>query len=166
MRIAVVGGGPGGLYFSILMRKVAPDCEVVVYERNRATDAFGFGGADGASSGVRDTLRSEFAPSLDPRHCRYMWMGVDLPFDAFKFFVRETPEGVFQAHAYPYDARMSTFIVETHESTWRAAGLDRLAPGPLPPGESDVASVEFCPSLVAEAPERRPLPGDNAKWIN
>src|SRR5438270_9576397 len=43
MRIAVVGGGPGGLYFSILMRKVAPDCEVVVYERNRATDAFGFG---------------------------------------------------------------------------------------------------------------------------
>src|SRR2546421_8526185 len=43
MRIAVVGGGPGGLYFSILMRKVAPDCEVVVFERNRATDAFGFG---------------------------------------------------------------------------------------------------------------------------
>src|SRR5436309_15627901 len=43
MRIAVVGGGPGGLYFSILMRKVAPDCEVVAFERNRATDAFGFG---------------------------------------------------------------------------------------------------------------------------
>ena len=43
MRIAVVGGGPGGLYFSILMRKIAPDCEVTVFERNRATDAFGFG---------------------------------------------------------------------------------------------------------------------------
>ena len=43
MRIAVVGGGPGGLYFSILMRRVAPDCEIVVFERNRAQDAFGFG---------------------------------------------------------------------------------------------------------------------------
>ncbi len=43
MKIAVVGGGPGGLYFSILMRKVMPDCSVTVFERNRATDAFGFG---------------------------------------------------------------------------------------------------------------------------
>ena len=43
MRIAVVGGGPGGLYFSILMRKIRPDCEVTVYERGTPTDAFGFG---------------------------------------------------------------------------------------------------------------------------
>ena len=43
MRIAVVGGGPGGLYFSILMRRAAPDCEITVFERNRAEDAFGFG---------------------------------------------------------------------------------------------------------------------------
>src|ERR1700761_5600509 len=43
MRTAVAGGGPGGLYFAILMRRTAPDCEVVVYERNRAEDAFGFG---------------------------------------------------------------------------------------------------------------------------
>ena len=43
MRIAVVGGGPAGLYFSILMRRVAPDCEITVFERNRAEDAFGFG---------------------------------------------------------------------------------------------------------------------------
>ena len=43
MRIAVVGGGPGGLYFSILMRKIRPDCEVTLYERNAAGDAFGFG---------------------------------------------------------------------------------------------------------------------------
>src|ERR1700749_4507064 len=43
MRIAVVGGGPGGLYFSILMRKIRPDCEVTVYERGAPRDAFGFG---------------------------------------------------------------------------------------------------------------------------
>ena len=43
MRIAVVGGGPGGLYFSILMRKIRPDCEITVYERRAPSDAFGFG---------------------------------------------------------------------------------------------------------------------------
>ena len=43
MRIAVAGGGPAGLYFSILMRRAVPDCEIVVFERNRAEDAFGFG---------------------------------------------------------------------------------------------------------------------------
>src|SRR5881409_1258011 len=43
MRIAVAGGGPGGLYFSILIRKVRPDWEVTVFERNAPTDAFGFG---------------------------------------------------------------------------------------------------------------------------
>ena len=39
MRIAVAGAGPGGLYFSILMRKVRPDCEITLYERNAPTGA-------------------------------------------------------------------------------------------------------------------------------
>src|SRR5579859_5731004 len=43
MRIAVVGGGPAGLYFAILARKIRPDWSVTVYERNAPTDAFGFG---------------------------------------------------------------------------------------------------------------------------
>lgn len=43
MRIACIGGGPGGLFLSALVRRELPDAEVVVYERNRATDAFGFG---------------------------------------------------------------------------------------------------------------------------
>ena len=123
-------------------------------------------GADGAASGVRRERYRDFIPTLEPRHCRYMWMGVELPFDAFKFFIQETPHGVFQAHAYPYDARMSTFIVETHEDTWRRAGLDTLTPGPLPPGVSDDASVEFCTSLFAEELEGRPLLANNSKWIN
>jgi anthraniloyl-CoA monooxygenase len=256
MRIAVIGGGPGGLYFAILMRKVAPDCSVTVFERNRATDAFGFGvvfsdetltvfehadpesyraiterfthwtdidihhrgtrtrsgghgfsalgrgellgilqeralslgvdvrfqteapalddlgwadlivGADGASSAVRTARLEDFGPSLDHRHSRYVWFGTDIVFDAFKFFIEETPHGVFQAHAYPYDNRMSTFIVETHETIWREAGLDRLAPGPLAPGQSDTASLEFCAELFADALEGHSLVANNSKWLN
>jgi anthraniloyl-CoA monooxygenase len=43
MKIAVIGGGPAGLYFSILMKKADPRHDVTVYERNRADDTFGFG---------------------------------------------------------------------------------------------------------------------------
>ena len=43
MKIACVGGGPGGLYTGILAKKSDPGREVVVYERNRADDTFGFG---------------------------------------------------------------------------------------------------------------------------
>lgn len=43
MKVTVIGGGPGGLYFSILLKKAVPDCSVSVYERNRADDSFGFG---------------------------------------------------------------------------------------------------------------------------
>ena len=43
MRTAIVGGGPGGLYLSILLKKLDPTHEVVVYERNAPDDTFGFG---------------------------------------------------------------------------------------------------------------------------
>ena len=43
MKIACLGGGPGGLYFAILMKKALPDAEITVYERNRPDDTFGFG---------------------------------------------------------------------------------------------------------------------------
>lgn len=43
MQISVIGGGPGGLYFSILTKKAMPDCQIDVYERNKADDSFGFG---------------------------------------------------------------------------------------------------------------------------
>ncbi len=43
MKITVIGGGPGGLYFSILTKKAMPHCQIDIYERNKPDDSFGFG---------------------------------------------------------------------------------------------------------------------------
>ncbi|HCS28348.1 MAG TPA: bifunctional salicylyl-CoA 5-hydroxylase/oxidoreductase [Spongiibacteraceae bacterium] len=43
MKITVIGGGPGGLYFALLTKKARPEWEIDVYEQNRADDTFGFG---------------------------------------------------------------------------------------------------------------------------
>ena len=123
-------------------------------------------GADGASSAVRAARAADFAPTLDPRFCKYMWLGTDLVFDAFKFYIEETPYGVFQAHGYPYSREMSTFIVETNEQTWRRAGLDAVPADSLPPGVSDDASVDFSRELFADALGGHQLFANNSKWIN
>jgi anthraniloyl-CoA monooxygenase len=43
MRVACLGGGPAGLYFAISMKLRDPSHEVVVIERNRPNDTFGWG---------------------------------------------------------------------------------------------------------------------------
>ena len=43
VRIAVVGGGPAGLYFAILFKKARPEAQIHVYERNPEGVTWGFG---------------------------------------------------------------------------------------------------------------------------
>lgn len=43
MRINIIGGGPAGLYFAILMKKTDQSHEITVYERNGPDDTFGWG---------------------------------------------------------------------------------------------------------------------------
>jgi anthraniloyl-CoA monooxygenase len=43
MKVHVIGGGPAGLYFAILMKKAWPQTRITVFERNRPDDTFGFG---------------------------------------------------------------------------------------------------------------------------
>ncbi len=97
--------------------------------------------ADGVNSAVRERFASELGPRVELGSCRFSWLGTDLPLDAFTFLFVDTPHGLFQVHAYPYDGGRATFIVETHEETWRDAGLDRA---------DEAATVATCERLFAE----------------
>jgi anthraniloyl-CoA monooxygenase len=103
--------------------------------------------ADGVHSAVRRRYADVFQPEVEQRDCRFVWLGTRKRFDAFTFAFEETRHGWFQAHAYRYDDRMSTFIVETLESTWHASGLADMA------GEQVLAFCErlFAPYLDGEA---------------
>ena len=71
MRIACVGGGPGGLYTAISLKLRAPDVEVVVLERNRADDTFGWGVV--LSGETLDNLTANDAVSAESIRAHFAW---------------------------------------------------------------------------------------------
>ncbi|GAA4217099.1 oxidoreductase [Actinocatenispora rupis] len=230
MRIAVIGGGPGGLYFAALAKRLDPRRDITLYERNPAGRTFGFGvvfsdetlggiehadpevyqamaaefarwddidvhyrgtvttsgghgfaalgrvrlldilrerchhlgvrivcgaapaaaelaaeydlvvAADGVHSATRETHADAFRPENEERSCRYIWLGTDRVFDAFTFWIAETPHGVVQVHAYPYDRTSSTLIVEMAEDVWRGHGFDVLSESGGRAGDGDAGA--------------------------
>lgn len=97
--------------------------------------------ADGLNSRIRTRYAASYQPQIDARRCRFVWLGTRKKFDAFTFAFRETEHGWFQAHIYQYDAETSTFIVETPEEVWRAAGLEQM---------TAEQSIAFCEQLFAD----------------
>ncbi len=231
MRIAILGGGPAGLYFAILMKQSWPAMDITVHERNRADDTFGFGvvfsdqtletfarydsdsyraitrqfaywddieirfkgtlhriggngfcgcsrrtllmllqdrcralgvqmrfgseitgiedvadadlivAADGINSAVRTRHAGHFGPGIDLRPNRFAWMGSTRPLDAFTFSFRDTPHGIFIAHAYQYEPGHSTWVLETDPATFARAGLADV---------DEAASARFMEDVFAE----------------
>ena len=112
-------------------------------------------GADGVNSLVRRTRERDFGTRVAPEGCKYVWFGTPLVFDAFTFIFRETEQGLFQVHAYPFDERTSTFIIECREDTWRHAGLDEL---------DEDESLAFCERLFARDLEGQELLSNRSLW--
>ncbi len=246
MRIATIGGGPAGLYASLLLKKADPRHEITLYERNPAGATYGWGvvfsdrtlsafreadlrtferitdafvlwdaitihhrgqairsgghvfaglarvqllrilaercdelgvelrfeeeapaadaldadlviAADGVRSLTRDAHEKAFRPRFQTGAARYIWFGVPLPLDSFTFSFRETEHGLFQAHAYPFDGEMSTFIAECHEDVWRRAGLEEA---------DEAASIAFCQEVFADDLRGRELRSNRSAWIS
>src|SRR6185295_6727338 len=43
MKITIIGGGPAGMYFGILMKAADAGHQITIYERNGPDDTFGWG---------------------------------------------------------------------------------------------------------------------------
>jgi anthraniloyl-CoA monooxygenase len=247
MNIVSIGGGPAGLFFSILAKRRDPSHRITILERNGANDTFGWGvvfsdetlgnieaadpetyaeitrhfahwdaidihyggevmtsrghgfsvlsrqtllnilqdraaalgvelryrsevadlsafgdadlilGADGVNSRVRELHAAAFQPSIDWRPNKFIWLGTTRRFDAFTFLFKADNHGLWRVHAYRFDAQHSTFIVETTDRTWHAAGLG---------GASEDETVAFCERLFAAELDGHKLLKNKAVWRN
>jgi anthraniloyl-CoA monooxygenase len=142
----------------VRFRTEAPDVAVLSAEYDLVI------AADGVNSPTRARFADSFRPTLETRRCKYIWLGTDLVFDAFKFHILDTPAGVMQIHGYPYSADASTFILEVHEDVWERAGFAEIAPKFLAPGQSDERSIELVRELCAEVLGEHQVFANNSKW--
>lgn len=79
VKITILGGGPAGLYLSILMRKARPDCEVMVVERYRRGDtpAWGVVFSDSVLGRLRRADPESYA---EVAGCVVRWDAIDVHF--------------------------------------------------------------------------------------
>ncbi|MBL8382086.1 MAG: bifunctional salicylyl-CoA 5-hydroxylase/oxidoreductase [Burkholderiales bacterium] len=84
-------------------------------------------GADGINSAVRERWKDHFAPAVDLRTNKFCWLGANMTLPGFTYSFKETPEGIWNLHAYMYtrpgDAPRCTLVLETTDETFAAAGL-------------------------------------------
>jgi anthraniloyl-CoA monooxygenase len=160
------GHGFSGLSRQVLLdilQRRAASLGVALVFRKEVTDLAPFAdadlilGADGVNSRVRELHAASFQPQLDWRPNKFIWLGTTRRFDAFTFLFKETEHGLWRVHAYRFDDRHSTFIVETTELTWKNAGLHRA-------GEDE--TVAFCERLFADDLDGHKLLKNKAVWRN
>jgi 2-polyprenyl-6-methoxyphenol hydroxylase-like FAD-dependent oxidoreductase len=245
MQISVIGAGPAGLLFSLLVKRRFPKWRINVFEQNPSDATFGFGvvfsqgalaflerdvpdfyrqlsprleswpmqrivhrderididgngfaaigrldlnrflqemcrtagvvaeygcpvasledlppadllvGADGANSFVRHTRAAEFDPNIEWLTNRFAWYGTTQLFDCLTLTFRTNQDGVFVAHHYRHSPKLSTFIVECDEASWRRAGLDRM---------SDDESRAYCQGVFSNDLASHALVSNKSIW--
>ena len=113
--------------------------------------------ADGVNSAIRAWHAEHFRRRIEWRPNRFVWLGTTFPFPAFTFVFKEDVHGLWRVHAYRYDARHATFILETTDATWRRAGLDEAS-------EDD--TVAFTEQLFADELKGHPILKNRSLWRN
>ncbi|MBX9854351.1 MAG: bifunctional salicylyl-CoA 5-hydroxylase/oxidoreductase [Gemmatimonadaceae bacterium] len=79
MRIVCIGGGPAGLYFALLMKRLDPRHHITVVERNRPYDTFGWGVV--FSDATMDTMRRWDRETADAIEAAFAhWDDIELRF--------------------------------------------------------------------------------------
>jgi 2-polyprenyl-6-methoxyphenol hydroxylase-like FAD-dependent oxidoreductase len=121
--------------------------------------------ADGANSRLRERFADVFEPSVETATAKFVWLGTTYPFEGLTFVHERGPHGVFAVHGYPIGTGVSTFIVETDEESWRAAGLDEFDVT-RPPGPSDEKTRAYLEELFAGQIDGHPLLVNNSRWGN
>ncbi|WP_281690415.1 FAD-dependent monooxygenase [Pseudonocardia thermophila] len=120
--------------------------------------------ADGVSSRTRTEHAADFGAEVEVAGGLYLWAGTDFALETAIFAPVTTAHGTFVTHAYPYSADRSTFLVETDEDTWRAAGFDATTDA-TPLDASDAASLAYLQEAFAEHLQGHRLIGNRTRWL-
>jgi len=113
--------------------------------------------ADGVNSFVRRANEAAFGASVTLLKNKFIWYGTRKRFETLTQTFRRNEHGVFNAHHYRYSPEMSTFIVETDESSWARAGFAAMGP--------DDTRV-YCERLFANALDGHELVSNKSIWRN
>lgn len=122
-------------------------------------------GSDGINSRVRSHWAEYFRPDISHGSAYFAWFATPRRYDALTFHFVNSPHGTFATHAYPFSEELSTFIVETDESTWRQSGMDQTDAATLPVGETDTAALDYCQGLFHESLAGESLVGNASRWM-
>lgn len=117
---------------------------------------------DGVSSRLRQLHAGDFRTDVHVGRNKYIWLGTTKVFDTFTFAFVPTAAGWIWCHAYGFDGKTSTFIVECSPETWSGLRFDQL-------GEDEtVALLEQLFASQLEGHALRTSVGGNgaAPWLN
>ena len=110
---------------------------------------------DGITSLLRETYKDAFGTTMDWRQNKFCWLATTRPLSDFEFIFRRNEHGWWWVHAYRYEEGTTTWIVETSEATWRAAGMENA---------SEAETKAYCEAVFRDDLDGHPLITNRSVW--
>ena len=110
---------------------------------------------DGITSILREKYQDEFGTTMDWRANKFCWLATSKPLDDFEFIFRKNEHGWWWVHAYRYEEGTTTWIVETSEKTWAAAGMEHF---------SEEDTKNYCEALFKDDLDGHPIVINRSVW--